>query len=86
MLKKVIISAKGFAVAQTTNKSRASWTMCTTEKAEKKSEKALESERTRTEKYCAHQQDHFCESVHILSQNIKDNNAQLSTVISSSPL
>lgn len=33
---KVIISARGFAVAQTTNKARASWTICTTESAEEK--------------------------------------------------
>lgn len=33
---KVIISAGGFAVAQTTNKAGASWTMCTTERGEEK--------------------------------------------------
>lgn len=56
-MKKVIISAGGFAVAQTTNKAQPVGLWATTERAEKrKHEKALKCER-RTEGDCANQQE-----------------------------
>lgn len=75
--KKVIISARGFAVAQTTNKAEPVGRCAQKKRLKRESEKALESEGTRTENYCAHQQDHFWESVNILSANVLDCDSNL---------
>ena len=75
--KKVIISARGFAVAQTTNKAEPVGRCAQKKRLKRESEKPLESEGTRTENYCAHQQDHFWESANILPANVVDSNSNL---------
>lgn len=60
-LKKVIISARGFAVAQTTNKAEPVG-RCAPQKGLKRKVKRLLREREGESKnYCANQLDRFCE-------------------------
>lgn len=81
ILKKVIIPARGFAVARTTNKAEPVG-RCARQKGLKRKVKRLWRARTRTENYCTNQQDHFCESVNIFWVNVRDYNSKISTVIS----
>lgn len=58
-MKKVIISARGFAVAQTTNKAEPAEQCAQQKRPEKKSEKTLECEKSKTQ----NQQGNFSKSI-----------------------
>lgn len=68
IVKKVIISARGFAVARTTNKAEPVG-RCAQQRRLKREKLCGERERTRAENYCAHQQDNFWESVNVMDNN-----------------